>query len=409
MNRLIECVPNFSEGRDSSKIDAIVAVMSGVPDAWVLDRSSDPDHNRTVVTLAGEPEAVAEAAIRGVGKAADLIDLTKQTGAHPRIGATDVLPFIPLEGVSIEECVALARRTAREIWERFRIPVYFYEAAAIRPERVNLEDVRKGEFEGLREDALRAPDRSPDVGEPRLHPTAGATAVGVRKLLIAYNIHLNTNDTAIAKSIAKSIRFSSGGLRHVKAIGVSLRSRGIAQVSINLTDFEQTPLHRVFEMVKREAERHGCKVVGSEIIGLIPRKAIELSAEYYLQLENFSPARILENRLTAAAAAPAQRALDTLREANLRLAEEMGSEAAVERLAATRSAAQIAARSNLELALAALQQFEQWIQLETIAGPSTLSDFRAGRQLALAAALDALDTVDANLKAIPAARDASSH
>jgi glutamate formiminotransferase/formiminotetrahydrofolate cyclodeaminase len=308
----------------------------------------------------------------------------------------------------VEECVALARRVAREIWDRYRIPVYFYEAAATKPERVNLEDVRKGQFEGLREDALRDPDRSPDVGEPRLHPTAGATAVGVRKLLIAYNIHLNTSDVTIAKSIAKAIRYSSGGLRHVKAIGVTLRSRGIAQVSINLTDFEQTPLHRVFDMVKREAERHGCKVVGSEIIGLIPRRAIELSAEYYLQLENFSPARILENRLSAVAGTPVPPVLDVLRDANRILAEEISSDAPAERLSAARSAAKEAARANLELALAALQQFEQWIQLETLAGPSILSDFRAGRQIALTAARDALDTVEANLKSILATRNTSS-
>ena len=408
MNRLIECVPNFSEGRDLAKVGAIVAAMSGVAGAWVLDRTSDADHNRSVITLAGEPEAVAEAAIRAVGKAAELIDMTKQEGAHPRIGSTDVLPFIPLEGVSVEECVALARRVAHEVWERYQIPVYFYEAAATKPERVNLENVRRGQFEGLREDALRDPDRSPDIGEPRLHPTAGATAVGVRKLLIAYNIHLNTSDVSIAKSIAKAIRFSSGGLRHVKAIGVNLRSRGIAQVSINLTDFEQTPLHRVFEMVKREAERHGCKVVGCEIIGLIPRRAIELSAEYYLQLENFSPTRILENRLAAAAGAPTQPALDALRDAIRRLAEEIGSEAPAERLTASRRDARDAVRANLEAAFAALQLFEQWMQLETAAGPSILSDFRTGRQLAWTAARDALDTVDSNLKSIVATRNASS-
>src|SRR5579863_8142591 len=189
----------------------------------------------------------------------------------------------------MKECVVIARHVGQELWERYRVPVYFYEAAATRPERVNLENVRKGQFEGLLVDALRDPDRSPDIGEPRLHPTAGATAVGVRKLLIAFNIHLNTNDVSIAKKIAKAIRYSSGGLRHVKAIGVDLKSRGLAQVSINLTDFEQTPLHRVFEMVKREAQRHGCLVTGSEIVGLIPRKSIELAAEYYLQLENFSP------------------------------------------------------------------------------------------------------------------------
>ena len=222
MKRLIECVPNFSEGRDPAKVDALVDAMSGVRGAWVLDRTSDADHHRSVITLAGDPEAVAEAAIRGVGAAASLIDLTRHTGAHPRIGATDVLPFIPLEGVSIEECVALARRVGHEIWERYRVPVYFYEGAATKPERMNLENVRKGQFESLLEDALRDPDRSPDIGEPRLHATAGAVAVGVRKILIAYNIHLNTSDVSVAKQIARAVRFSSGGLRHVKAIGLGL-------------------------------------------------------------------------------------------------------------------------------------------------------------------------------------------
>jgi glutamate formiminotransferase/formiminotetrahydrofolate cyclodeaminase len=300
MKRLIECVPNFSEGRDTAKVDALVDAMRSVPGVLVLDRESDADHNRSVVTLAGEPEAVAEAALRGVGAAAELIDLTRHTGAHPRIGATDVVPFIPIEGCTIEDCVALARRVGREIWERYRIPVYFYEAAATRPERVNLENVRKGQFEGLREDALRDPDRAPDIGEPRLHATAGAVAVGARKFLIAYNINLDTHDVSIAKKIAKSIRFSSGGLRYVKAMGVDLKARGLAQVSINLTDFEKTPLHRVFEMVKREAEHYGCTIVGGEIVGLLPRKAIELTAEFYLQLENFSPALVLENRLASA-------------------------------------------------------------------------------------------------------------
>ena len=300
MKRLIECVPNFSEGRDTRKVDALVDAMRSVPGVLVLDRDSDADHNRSVITLAGEPEAVAEAALRGVGKAAELIDLTRQTGAHPRIGATDVVPFIPLEGYTMEECVALARRVGREIWERYGIPVYFYEAAATRPERVNLENVRKGQFEGLRDDALRDPDRAPDIGEPRLHATAGATAVGARKFLIAYNINLDTHDVSVAKEIAKAIRSPSGGLRYVKAMGVDLKARGLAQVSINLTDFEQTPLHRVFEMVKRDAERHGCAIVGSEIVGLLPRKAIELTAEFYLQLENFSPALVLENHLASA-------------------------------------------------------------------------------------------------------------
>ena len=299
MKRLVECVPNFSEGRDTAKLDAIVAAMREVPGVFLLDCESDADHNRSVVTLAGEPEAVAEAALRGVGKAAELIDLTKHSGAHPRMGATDVVPFIPIEGITIEDCVLLAKKVGREIWERFRIPVYFYEAAAQRPERANLENIRKGQFEGLREEVLRNPDRAPDVGEPRLHPTAGAIVVGARKFLIAYNINLNTPDLDIAKRIGKNIRFSNGGLRYVKAMGVDLRARNLAQVSINLTDFEQTPIHRVFEMVKREAERFGVSIAGSEIVGLIPRRAIELTADFYLQLENFSPAQVLENRLQA--------------------------------------------------------------------------------------------------------------
>ncbi len=300
MNRLIECVPNFSEGRDPAKVNAIVAAMSGSPGVWVLDREMDEDHNRSVITLAGEPEAVAEAALRGVGKAAELIDLTQHSGAHPRIGACDVLPFIPIEGVTLEDCVALAKKVGREIWERFRIPVYFYEAAAQRPERTNLENIRKGQFEGLREEVLKNPDRAPDIGEPRLHPTCGATVVGARKFLIAYNVNLDTHDISIANKIARTIRFSSGGLRYVKAMGVDLKARQLAQVSINLTDFEQTPIHVVFELVKREAERYGCAIVGSEIVGLVPKKALEMTADFFLQLENFSPAQVLENRLAAA-------------------------------------------------------------------------------------------------------------
>ena len=306
MKRLIECVPNFSEGRDAGKVDALVEVMRAVPGVFLLDRESDADHNRSVITLAGEPEAVAEAALRGVGKALELIDLTRHTGAHPRMGATDVVPFIPIEGVTIEDCVVLARKVAREIWERYRIPVYFYEAAAQRPERTNLENIRRGQFEGLREEVLKNPDRAPDVGEPRLHPTAGATVVGARKFLIAYNINLNTPDLDVAKRIAKTIRYSNGGLRYVKAMGVDLRARGLAQVSINLTDFEQTPIHRVFEMVEREARRYGVSIVGSEIVGLVPKRAIEITADFYLQLEGFSPAQVLENRLeTSLSGAPA--------------------------------------------------------------------------------------------------------
>ncbi len=294
MKRLIECVPNFSEGRDAAKVDAIVAAMSGVPGVFVLDREMDADHNRSVITLAGEPEPVAEAALAGVGKALELIDLNVHIGAHPRIGATDVLPLIPIEGVTLEDCVALARKTGREIWSRYRIPVYFYEAAALRPGRANLENIRKGQFEGLREEVKRNPDRLPDVGDPKLHPTAGAIVVGARKFLIAYNVNLNTHDISIANKIAKAIRFSSGGLRYVKSMGVDLKARGIAQVSMNVTFFEQTPMHLVYEMVKREAERYGCVPVGGEI------KAIEMAADFFLQFEKFSPEQVLENRLAAA-------------------------------------------------------------------------------------------------------------
>jgi glutamate formiminotransferase len=274
--------------------------MSGVPGVYVLDREMDADHNRSVLTLAGEPDAVAEAALLGAGKAMELIDLTKHTGAHPRVGATDVLPFIPIDGVMIEDCVALARRVGNEIWKRYRIPVFFYEAAATRPDRVNLENIRRGQFEGLREEMKHNLDRQPDVGEPKLHPTAGVTVVGARKFLIAYNVNLNTCDVGIANKIAKAIRFSSGGLRYVKSMGVELKARNLAQVSINLTDFEQTPMHRVYEMVKREAERYGVMPVGSEIVGLVPKKAIEMAADYFLQLENFSPAQVFENRLADA-------------------------------------------------------------------------------------------------------------
>src|SRR6202790_4790647 len=274
--------------------------MCKVPGVYVLDREMDADHNRCVVTLAGDPDAVAEAALLGVGKALELIDLTTHNGAHPRIGATDVVPFIPIDGVSIEDCVALARRVGNEIWSRYRIPVYFYEAAAQRPERVNLENIRRGQFEGLREEMKRDHNRLPDIGEPKLHPTAGATVVGARKFLIAYNVNLNTPDIGIANKVAKAIRFSSGGLRYVKSMGVELKARNLAQVSINLTDFEQTPMHRVYEMVKREAERYGATPVGSEIVGLIPKKAIEMAADFFLQLENFSPAQVFENKLADA-------------------------------------------------------------------------------------------------------------
>ena len=308
MKRLIECVPNFSEGRDAKKVEAIIGAMSAVPGVYVLDHEMDADHNRCVVTLAGDPEAVGEAALLGTGKAMELIDLTKHTGAHPRVGATDVLPFIPIDGVMIEDCVALARRVGHEIWKRYRIPVFFYEAAATRPDRTNLENIRRGQFEGLQEELKKNLDRQPDVGEPKIHPTAGVTVVGARKFLVAYNVNLNTSDIGIANKIAKAIRFSSGGFRYVKSMGVELKARNLAQVSINLTDFEQTPMHRVYEAVKREAARYGAMPVGSEIVGLVPKKAIEMAADFFLQLENFSPAQVFENKLAAAlSGAPLER------------------------------------------------------------------------------------------------------
>jgi glutamate formiminotransferase/formiminotetrahydrofolate cyclodeaminase len=296
MSTLVECVPNFSEGRDKAKVDAIVEAMR-VPGVFLLDREMDADHNRSVITLAGEAEAVGEAAIRGVGKAAELIDLTQHTGAHPRLGAADVVPFIPIEGVTLEDCVALARRVGEEIWKRHQVPVYLYEAAATTPERQNLENIRRGQFEGVREAVTTDPARRPDFGEARLHPTAGATVVGARKFLIAYNVYLNTPDVEIAKKVAKAVRFSSGGLRYVKGMGVSVR--GLAQVSMNLTDFEQTPIARVFEYVKREAARYGVAPLSSEIVGLVPKRALEAAAEWWMQLENFDSSLVLENRLAA--------------------------------------------------------------------------------------------------------------
>jgi len=301
--QLVECVPNFSEGRDAARIDAIAQAILRVPEVVLLDREADADHNRSVLTFVGPPAAVSEAAFRGVEKAVALIDLTHHQGAHPRIGAADVVPFIPIEGITLEECVKLAERVGERIWSKLRVPVYFYEAAARRPERVNLENIRHGQFEALVREMETVPERAPDCGEPLCHPTAGATVVGARKFLIAYNINLGTADVGIAKRIAKTIRFSSGGFRYVKSMGVMLASRNLAQVSINLTDFEQTPMHLVFETVRREAERYGVPVVGSEIVGLIPKKAIELSAEYFLRYENFRPELVLENRIAEALAA----------------------------------------------------------------------------------------------------------
>jgi len=299
-HQIVECVPNFSEGRDASKVDAIVEAIRSVRGIVILDREMDADHNRSVVTFAGPATAVVEAAFRGVERAIGLIDLRQHKGVHPRIGAADVVPFVPVGGVTLDDCVCLANDLAQRLWERLQVPVYLYEAAARRPDRLNLENIRRGQFEGLREEVRTNPERLPDFGEAELHPSAGATVVGARKFLIAYNINLNTADVEVAKRIAKAIRFSSGGYRYVKSMGVPLASRNLAQVSMNLTDFEQTPMHRVFETVRAEAARYGASIVGSEIVGLIPKRALEMTADWYLQVENFHPSLVLENRLAEA-------------------------------------------------------------------------------------------------------------
>jgi glutamate formiminotransferase len=292
---IVECVPNFSEGRDKGKVEAIVRAMH-VEGVHLLDWSMDGDHNRSVVTIAGVPEAVCEAAIRGAGKAAELIDLTRQTGEHPRIGAADVVPFVPVAGISLAQCAVLARQAGLGIWRRFGVPVYFYEAAAARPDRVNLEDVRRGQFEGLQKEALRDTTRQADVGGPELHPTAGASAVGARKFLIAYNIYLRGGDVSLARSIAKEIRASSGGILGVKAMGVMANGR--AQVSMNITDFQRTPMKRVHAAVAEIASRHGAEAGEGEVIGLIPEEAYEPDADWVRQTPQFDPEeKVLERRL----------------------------------------------------------------------------------------------------------------
>lgn len=297
--KLIEAVPNISEGRDCEKIEAIAAEVRAVRGVALLDVDPDPDHNRTVITFAGPPEAVEEAALRLTAKAVELIDLNKHRGEHPRMGAVDVLPFVPLREAAMAECIELAKRVGRRISEEFKIPVYLYAEAATRPERRDLANIRKGEFEGFAA-KIQEPEWAPDFGERRVHPTAGVMAVGARPPLIAYNVNLGTNDLGIAKRIAQAVRGASGGLQYVKALAFELKERGIVQVSMNLTDYKKTPLHRAFELVKREAARYGVPVVGSEIVGLVPQEALNMAAEYYLQLENFRPEMILEERLAQA-------------------------------------------------------------------------------------------------------------
>lgn len=294
--KIVECVPNFSEGRREDVIERIIDAVRAVDGVKVLDYSSDPSHNRTVLTFVGEPMAVKEAAFRVAEKAAELIDMEQHQGEHPRIGAADVIPLIPISGVTMEECVELARELGRDIGEKLGIPVYLYEEAATRPDRKNLAHVRRGEYEGLKE-AIKTPERQPDFGPAQMHPKAGAVAVGARPPLVAYNINLDTDNVDIAKAIARTIRGSSGGYPSIKALGVLIEETGKAQVTINVCNYKEVSLARVFETVKIEAERYGVNITGSEIVGLVPMEALLDAAAFYLRLEGFQLDQVLEKRL----------------------------------------------------------------------------------------------------------------
>ena len=300
MRQIVECIPNFSEGRDAEVINEIIGAIKSVPGAVLLDRESDADHNRSVITFVAAPDLVVDAAIAAARRAAELIDLNRHKGEHPRMGATDVSPFVPIAGVTMEDCIALARTCGERMWSELGIPIYLYEKAATRPERENLAAIRKGQFEVIRDEIASVESRRPDFGLPQVHPTAGITAVGARPPLVAYNVNLATSDVEIANKIARAVRHLSGGLRYVKALGFELKDRGIVQVSMNMVNYEGTPLFRAFEMIKREAARYGVQVVGSEIVGLVPQGALNAVADFYLQLENFSENQILEQRLAAA-------------------------------------------------------------------------------------------------------------
>ena len=291
MNKIMECVPNFSEGRDLQKIDKIVAPFRGKQGVKLLDYSNDEDHNRLVVTVVGEPEPLRDAVLEAIGVAVELIDLNHHQGQHPRMGAVDVVPFIPIRNVTMEEAVALSKEVGKEVAKRYNLPVFLYEKSASAPHRV-----RKGEFEGMAE-KIKQPEWHPDFGLAERHPTAGTVAIGARMPLVAYNINLNTPSLEIAHDIAKKIRFIGGGLRYCKAMGVELKDRGITQVSINMTDYTRTALYRAFELVRVEARRYGVSIVGSEIIGLVPMEALIDTASYYLGLENFSVEQVLEARM----------------------------------------------------------------------------------------------------------------
>lgn len=294
LQEIVECVPNFSEGRRAKVIQAIEQSIANVPGVLVLDRHSDEDHNRTVITFAGKPDSVSEAAYRAIEIAAQKIDLNQHQGEHPRLGAADVVPFVPISGTSMDECVALARTLGKRVGDTLGIPVYLYEHAALRPQRVQLENVRRGEYEGLKETLGVDPERDPDYGPKKIGP-AGATIIGARPALIAYNVYLSTNDVSIAKKIARTVRHSSGGLPHVKAIGLLVE--GLAQVSMNLTDFTITPISQVQELIRSETKRYHASIHHTELVGLVPQAAIADAARWYLQLDPFTPEQILETRL----------------------------------------------------------------------------------------------------------------
>jgi len=301
---VVECVPNFSEGKDERRVKAILAAMR-LEGVSLLDWTMDGDQNRSVVTIAGNPAAVVESAVRGAGKAAELIDLTRQQGLHPRIGAADVIPFVPISGIKLEQCALLARQAGLEIWRRFGVPVYFYEAAAARPDRANLDEIRRDQFEGLREVVSKDASRRPDLGGPGLHPTAGACAVGARRFLVAYNLYFNSTDVAMVRSIAREMRASSGGLKGVRAIGALVQGR--AQLAMNITDFQVAPLSQVYGAVAALAQRQKTTPAEGEIIGLIPEAACEQDSEWMRQLTGFDPStKILERRLTSPLAWPTE-------------------------------------------------------------------------------------------------------
>lgn len=296
MKKIVECVPNFSEGRDADKIEKIIGAFKGVDGVKFLDYHKDADHNRLVVTAVGEPQPLMNAVIAAVGVAIEMIDMRTQRGQHPRMGAVDVIPFIPLKNVAMEEAVALSKETAKAIWEKYGLPVFLYEASAANRKRMNLAEIRKGQFEGMAE-KIKTLEWMPDFGGAQIHPTAGVVAIGARKPLIAFNINLDTDNIETAKAIARSVRHISGGLRYCKAIGIELKERGITQVSTNMTDFTKTPLYRVVELVRIEAKRYGVNVVGSEIVGLVPIEALVGVASYYMGLENFTKEQVLEARI----------------------------------------------------------------------------------------------------------------